>query len=515
MNKTNMLLIYPPLGSWDTVVRDIPLSLIYAAADSVKAGYEVKIIDLRVVGELWQNEIDNVVENGCDLIGISVMTGNPINTSLEVSRYIKGKYDVPIVWGGPHPTILPEQTLESEYIDYVIRDWGSKASKELLDHLTGKSIQKENITGLGYKENGLIKLASSHSQFEKINYLDLPYHLVDLSGKTYNRLNSGELLFPIYTSMGCPYQCSFCMSPRTYKKIKGKKWLAFDAQTEVLDHIQYLSDNFSFTRLQVYDDDAFVDLERMRQLLKGYIQRGFNKKYKIDFRGVRINELDKMDDEMFELLVEAGTELMFAGMESGSPRVLKIMKKGITKEQILRVNKKIAEYPSLKIHYNFFCGVPGETVEDLIETKDLLIQLVKDHPGCLLGRGGHWKPIPGSVLTDVAIEKYGVKMPANLEAWAKIDSKEAEIPNYPWYSQHKVNMISMLALAGVLLDSKFDNYSGNLHPLLRIPLSFALRLYKPIFNLRLKYNFCSFLFEAKLYRLFDLNLGKLLKKQNR
>ncbi len=512
MSKTDLLLIYPPLGSWDNVVRDIPLSLIYAATDSVKAGYSVKILDLRVIGKKWHNEVDQILSNGCNLVGLSVMTGNPIKTSLEISEYIKGKYDVPIVWGGPHPTILPEQTLESELVDFVIRDWGSKASKELLDYLTGKGGERRTILGLGYKVNGEVKLSPPQRSFERIDYRDLPYHLVDLNGNTYNRMNSGELLFPIYTSMGCPYKCSFCMSPRTYKKIKGKKWIAFDAQSEVLDHIQYLSDNFTFTRLQVYDDDAFVDQERMRELLKGYIKRGFHEKYKIDFRGARINELDRMDNEMFELLVEAGTELMFAGMESGSPRVLKIMKKGITKEQIIRVNKKLSNYPSIKIHYNFFCGVPGETIEDLIETKDILIQLVKDHPGCLLGRGGHWKPIPGSVLTDVAIDHYDVKMPETLEEWVEIDSKESAIPSYPWYSKRKVDMINMLALAGVLLDVKFDTFSVNLNPFVRSTLRVLLWLYKPIFRLRLKYNFCSFLIEAKLYRLFDLNLGKLLKK---
>ena len=104
--------------------KDIPLSLIYAAADSVKNGFDVKIIDLRLAGENWQKYVDDALQNGCTLVGFSVMTGNPISTSLRVSSYIKEKYNIPIVWGGPHPTILPEQTLSNPLVDYIIRDWG-------------------------------------------------------------------------------------------------------------------------------------------------------------------------------------------------------------------------------------------------------------------------------------------------------------------------------------------------------------------------------------------------------
>jgi radical SAM superfamily enzyme YgiQ (UPF0313 family) len=449
MNNTDILLVYPQLGSWDDVVRDIPLSLVYAATHAVKHDYDVKIIDLRLQPDNWQNTIDKILEKGCHLVGISVMTGNPISTSLKVSQYVREKFSVPTVWGGPHPTILPEQTLENSHVDFVIRDWGSKALYELITCLSGGSIAKENIAGLGYKENGQIRLNSPQTCFEMLAYSDLPYQLVNITASTYNRLQSGELIFPIYTSMGCPYKCNFCMSPAVYKKIKGKKWLAFDTQY-VLGHMEYLASKYEFHRFQVYDDESFVDLDRMYNLLSEYIRRGYHRKYKLDFRGARINELDQMDDDYFELLVKAGVELMFIGMESGSPQVLRLMNKGITVDQIIRVNRKLAEYPSIKPHYNFFCGIPGETFEDLILTKNLLLTLVKDHPGCYLGRGGHWKPIPGTVLTEVAVKEYGFKLPSCLEDWAKIDSRDAKPLVHPWYTSRSRRMIDLLTVAGMV-----------------------------------------------------------------
>ena len=204
MNPIDLLLIYPPLGSFDEIVRDIPLSLIYAATDSVKHGYEVRILDLRLQPGEWKERIDEVLQQGCSLVGLSVMTGNPIRTSLTISKYIKERSPVPIVWGGPHPTILPEQTLEDESIDFVIRDWGSKSLSALLGHLKNEPVPREGILGLGYKERGRILLNPPHCRFEVLDYTDLPYHLVDINGTQYNRLSDGEVIFPIFTALGCP-----------------------------------------------------------------------------------------------------------------------------------------------------------------------------------------------------------------------------------------------------------------------------------------------------------------------
>lgn len=509
MNGTDVLLIYPQLGSLDDVVRDIPLSLIYAATHSVKKGFKVRIVDLRLKGENWRQIIDNIFQNGCGLAGLSVMTGNPITTSLVISRYIKEKYGTPIVWGGPHPTILPEQTLENPYIDFVIRDWGSQALCQLIDYLKGNSTDKQRILGLGYKESGKIFLNNPQTSFEMLDFHDLPYDLVDISGKTYNRLKKEDLVFPIFTSMGCPYNCNFCMSPAVEKKIKGKKWIAYDVEY-VLGHIEYLSQRYQFNRIQIYDDVSFVDLDRMRDFLTGYIKRGYNKKYKIDFRGARINELDRMDHEFFRLLVNANVELMLVGMESGAPRILKLMNKGITVEQIISVNRKMAKYPSLKPNYNFFCGIPGETVEDLIQTKNILIQLIREHPRCYLGIGAHWKPIPGSVLTELAVKDYGLNLPASLEEWSVIDSIDAREIVHPWYTFKMRKMIDLLALSGAVLDRKAEDLTINLGPVIGRAFYYMILLYRPFLRLRLKFNFTAFLLETKLYKLVVTNFGRLL-----
>lgn len=497
MSELDILLIYPQLGSWDNMLRDLPLSLLYAAADSVKNGYTVKIFDCRLYGDRWKAPLDALLAGGCRLVGLSVMTGNPITTSLRISRYIKTKYDVPIVWGGPHPTILPEQTLENAYIDYIIRDWGSMPLYQLISHIKHKAVDLKDIDSLGYKENNDVKLTRPVCQFEMPDFRDIPYHLVDIQSGSYNRQYDNRLYFPIFTAVGCPYKCTFCMSPAVYKKIKGKKWIPYDVDV-ILDHIDYLLKTYAFSNLQVLDDDSFVDLNRMHEFFVKYIQRGFHKKLTLDFRGARINELDKMDDQYLALMEKANVSLLAIGVESGSDETLKRMGKGITVDQILRVSRRLRQYPTFRPHYNIFCGIPGETYEDLVKTKELMETLARENPNCFLGFAADWKPLPGSVMTETAVKDYNLKLPENLEAWAAIDSFDAKDIEHPWYTKEIKNYIRLLQVAGTALGQKVETVSGKENPgmsgLFSI-LNIFNNIYRPILKMRLKYNYSSFLLE--------------------
>lgn len=497
MNEVDVLLVYPQLGSWDNLLRDIPLSVIYAATDSVKKGHRVKILDCRLYPNTWREEIDRILKGGCSLVGLSVMTGHPITTSLEVSRYVKEKYGCPVVWGGPHPTILPEQTLENRYVDFVIRDWGSKPLSELVSHIKDKNSRFEDIVGLAFKRDGAIVMNPTTRQFEILDYRDIPYHLVEIDSHKYNRLNDNKIYFPIFTAIGCPYQCSFCMSPAVYGKIQGKKWIPFPVES-VFNHIEYLLEKYRITNLQIYDDDSFVNIERMREFLSGYVARGFQKTLKLDFRGARINELDKMDDGFLDLMVKANIEMLAIGVESGSDEALRRMKKGITVEQILRVSKKLERFPSLKPHYNIFCGTPGETYEDLVKTKDLMVRLVEDNPSCMLGFACDWKPLPGSVMTEVAVREYKLKLPASLEEWARIDSFDAEKITHPWYTKKTNNYIKLLQIVGMILGQKFETVSKEMSSRQFFAfktMGLLARAYRPFLKFRLRHNFSSFLVE--------------------
>jgi radical SAM superfamily enzyme YgiQ (UPF0313 family) len=172
------------------------------------------------------------------------------------------------------------------------------------------------------------------------------------------------------------------------------------------------------------------------------------------------------------------------------------MKKGITVEQIIRVNRKLARFPTLRPHYNFFCGVPGETYEDLLQTKELLLQLLKDHPGAYLGVGADWKPLPGSVMTDVAVKEYGLRLPQNLMEWASIDSFDARKIVHPWYTPRFNRMIKLLQITGALLDQKVPEFHRQLG-ILGFILFFLRIVYLPFLKTRLKLTSLPFWWNTK------------------
>jgi radical SAM superfamily enzyme YgiQ (UPF0313 family) len=339
-------------------------------------------------------------------------------------------------------------------------------------------------------------------------YRDLPYHLMDLNSPGYRRSYLGQRMFPMFTSLGCPYQCSFCVHPTIYRAINGKKWRPYPVQ-EVVEHMELLIERFGATHICLLDDTCFPDLGRMEQLFKLMLERGL--KVTLEIRGARINEIDRMTPEFIDLMVRAGGRIIMVGVESASDRVLKTMQKGISKAQILRANRKLAAFGQLTPHYNFIYGTPGETYEDLRETKDVIMRLVRDNPQAYIGFGGDWKPIPGSKMLTLAEERYGLKPPSTLDQWIDMDSSDSERKiTHPWYTRRHDNLIKTLQISSFVVNDGLARQTKDNHsPFFRLLRLMALA-YKPLAMFRLKANCYALPLEHDLWRLMIRLLPRLV-----
>jgi len=494
MSGSEILLIFPKLGSDDIFIKDIPVGLLYAATDVVKNGYKVKLLDLRLYKD-WKKALSDNLTDTVKVVGISVYTGYPIKTSLEISKFVKGSTHALVVWGGPHASIEPSHTLENENIDYLVRGYGAAAFGRLADHIFKRGVAIEEISGVSYKVQRKIIHNPVSEDLELIDYRDIPYELVGETMKAYSRFNSGEVFAPIYTSVGCPYQCAFCISPILYRD-KKVKWKAYPNE-EILSHIKYLRKKFNANHLSIYDDDAFIDLDRIKNLLRMIKTENVN--MKISFRGVRVNELDRIDQETLKLLEDVGATHFQVGVESGSDRILGMMQKGITVEQVLRVNRKLSKFDKLVPLYNLMTGIPGETLDELKDTIDIMIKLIDENPGCLVGYPVKFKPYPGSELFDLAVE-MGLGRPKRLEDWIKYDSAESDI-YFPWYTPRYNHFIKMAQVASYFVDNKAVKEIKGTTIFNRI-LRFISRIYQPIAYLRLKYKFDKLLIEDCFIKIF-------------
>ncbi len=493
------LLVYPVLGSMDSMVVDLPLSILYAAADSMKRGYRLDLIDLRCESRGWKEIIDERLKKGVRLVGISVMTGQPLKNARDVSRYVKANYPgVKVVWGGPHVTVIPE-TIEEPFVDFLVRGYGSQALASLIEALRSDEPDFASIEGLSYTdENGEYRHNQRAAEFEILSHEDIPYDLIDIRSPHYERSIQGRRLFPIFTSIGCPYQCAFCVHPTIYKEINGAKWKAYE-EDEVIEHIEFAIEKYQADHICFIDDTSFPKIERMRNLFKKIIAKKLN--ITMEFRGARINEIRKMDDEFFRLMIEAGGRLLMVGVESGSDRVLKGFQKGITQAQILEVNRTLAQYPELQCYYNFIYGTPGETYEDLIETKKMVLQLLAENPKAYFGFGGDWKPIPGTKTLEVAEKDFGYVAPKTLDEWIEMDSSDAaDKIVHSWYTDEHNQLIKLMQITSFVVDDKIIKETAANKTLLFRLLRTMSRAYKPIAFYRLRNNDTRFLFEYTLWQ---------------
>lgn len=488
-------MVQPNTSLTGSFIRMLPIGLLYASSKIVKEGFPVHILDARIKPSSWKRDLEELINDRTVIVGITVMSGVSIKESIKISRYVKSKWPgIYIVWGGPHPTFSPHDVLQELSVDFVIRGYGSEPFYKLFHYLSDKDscYSLDKINGLSWRDNsGGIHNTEVTNGFEFINYKDIPYHLIK-DFTDYRHIEGNERVFPMYSVMGCPYKCAFCSSPAQYSKF-GKKWLPYPLE-EVIGHIRMVKDRYGATFIYFIDDDSFVDLHHVENIIDEIKRCGFE--LKLGFRGARVNEVTRMSDEFLEKLRDAGTNTMHIGVESGSDRILKLMNKNITVDQIIEMNKKLARHNKIKVFYNFIVGFPTETISETKMTRDLILRLVRDNPSCCIIPLNKPRPLPGTELYDLSV-RHGYKCPETLEEWGEYDVESSDY-NPVWLSNEHNKFIRMMFLCMYFIDDKIFKLveeSSFRYKLLKI---LAL-LYKPVALFRFKNGFCQLLIEDKLY----------------
>lgn len=488
-------MVYPYQGFSGTYAKHMPLSLLYAVTEVVKDDFDVRLLDTRTVPGDWRPALKELLTDETLCVGFSVMSGSPINHAIAMGRYVKSvNPDIDVVWGGPHATFYPEHIIRDEWsVDYVVSGYASKSFHALCRALAGDGALEE-VNGLAWREEGEIRVNPDMQKgFEFIDYRDIPYHLLgDLS--QYGQFDQDRRIFSMYSAMGCPYQCAFCSSPAQYATIEGKKWVPY-AASQVVDHIEYVVKEFGANYIYFIDDDSFPSLKHVESIIDEISER--NLPVGLGFRGARINEIKKMSHEFLDKLAAAGTDIMHIGAECGSDRLLQLMKKNCTVDDIIEINRKLAKHPSISAGYNFITGLPTETLDELKMTRDLMLRLVEDNPNCILFQPNKFRPLPGTELYEVARETWGYEMPDTLEAWSEIEV-EKDI-SAQWYEKGMVSFCNLLLITSYFIDNKISRITEGKTLFYRFVRAVNW-LYRPFARWRLKYGISQFLFEYWAYR---------------
>jgi anaerobic magnesium-protoporphyrin IX monomethyl ester cyclase len=399
-----VLLIYPATDTEQMSI--IPLSLLYVAQPLLEENIHVEIIDQRFERDFF-NRLGQRIHSDLICIGISCITGPQIAQVARISEFIRKRSSVPIVLGGPHATLLPEQTLDSGLVDYVVIGKGEAAFlrfvKALKRNESVKSFEK-----IGFKENGSIIV--NRGAIKEINVRKIPYHLFFQYGK--------PPAIPIVSSFGCPHRCAFCAVKILYPKY-------FERPT---DDVMFMIEEAMSLKPQLInfiDDNFLLNRKRVKEILSQCWRKGFN------FQSLctgRVDEVLRLDDDTLRFLRERGIVGIFFGIESGSKKILELVNKGITPEMVLKLNLRLRK-EGIMPHYSFMAGFPTETKDDLVKTIRLMDRLKKENPRAVIWKLNKYTPYPGTELFDLAIQE-GFKPPERFEEWSHIYfySKEYGLP---------------------------------------------------------------------------------------
>jgi len=477
-----VILVNPDLGfSWAGYMNkpNLPLAILHVGSAVSRAGFEVDLIDQRVEKD-WESRLLAGLREEPLCVGISSMTGTQILGGLAVAEIVRRHCRAPIVWGGIHPSLMPEQTLANPLVDFVVRGEGEATMTELCGVLAGRGDPAE-VHGVSYRETGRVRHNPDREHIDLDATDPLDYELLDLS--RYIRTVNGRRAVNFITSRGCPHACKYCYAGRFH----GRHWRALSVE-HVLARLRALMDRYGVNSFWFDDDEFFVNLERTRELLEGL--RKLNVTW--SSRGARIDSILRMDDRFLDLVVESGCHRLASGVESGSDRILAMIGKSITREDARSAMRRLRErnlYPRV----NFMMGFPTETMEDLRMTVSLALELSRDNPRLLFAPFSFFTPYPGCDLFDMAVE-HGFEPPDALAKWARM---RLTVFNASWVPRAMWTPIRMLAFTTPFLNESVDTRPSR-------GVRMLSRLYRPLARSRIRHFFFRFPLEIALAK--GLNL---------
>jgi len=393
----------------------LPLGILSVGSALKKSGLEVKLIN--ITEKEIDKTVDEIIGLNPDFLGVSVMTGIQTRHSTELCKKIKEKRkELPIVWGGIHPSLLPEQCLKEDYIDFVVIGEGEITVREFTEKIkNGDNL--EDIKGLGHKDGDKIIINASREFISNLDDYRLDFGLLDMN-KYLFKLKDSQKAVAYKTSRGCTFNCAFCYN-RAFNRGKWRTW----SVDSVIEDIDFLKKNHGVDAIKFYDDNFFIDKNRALEILE---KTGIPAHTEI--------RIDMITDDLAKRLKELKVSEFLIGIESGSDRMLRLIDKGYTVDKIKEGVKILAKY-DLYTTYSTIVGLPTETEEEFNKTLELMYWVHKNHQRAGFTMGAYL-PYPGSSMYDFAIER-GFKPPSKTEDWGNIDRFRKDFTS-PWIDNKKV-----------------------------------------------------------------------------
>ncbi|MDQ5823353.1 MAG: B12-binding domain-containing radical SAM protein [Chloroflexota bacterium] len=401
----------------------MPLALLAVGSALDPTRYEVKIID----GRLEADPLGAVLRETKDALclGISVLTGEPLRDALEVSRAAKREFpNLPVVWGGWHPSLFPAECLAEPSVDIAVSGQGEATFAEVVARLDGGA-NLSGVQGVTWRDSEGNVLTNPARPTADVNLF--PRHNYDLIDVEAYYRHKGKRQLDYISSVGCRFRCAFCADPFVYNR----SWYGLTA-TRIAQELGELSRKYPFEEVAFQDETYFTRRERVEEICRAFLDAGL----RFTWTGtMRADQGHRLPDETLTLCRQAGLRRVMIGVEAGTDEMLKRIKKDITVAQVFTTAEKLVRHRIGAI-WNFIVGFPDEPEESFEATMEIakrLRAMSHDFEAAVF----FYKPYPGNELAE-QVRAANYAFPCSLEEWADFDYVGSA---GPWVSREKFQRV--------------------------------------------------------------------------
>jgi anaerobic magnesium-protoporphyrin IX monomethyl ester cyclase len=405
-----IVFFFPAFSSQEATA---PLGILAVSTPLLRAGYHVRIIDSTITPDFQKRVIAEMRDALC--LAVSLVTGPMIRETVQVARAVKSMYpDKPVILGGWHPSLLPDQTLAAEYVDIVVAGQGEDALLEVVQRI-GADEPLDGIPGVGFKREGRLRL-NVPRPLKPIR--ELPRKAYELADFDAYQKVCGRRWAMYTSSLACPYNCAYCTNDAVY----GRKWNGLDPE-QVAQETTDLVSRYNLSLLWIVDDNFLVDRERALLIAEGILRRNVKFDWSIQ---ASTNLVTRLTVEELKLLRRSGLSQVSQGADTGSPKVMRLMKKDFQKlENVYEAAARLTD-AGIRPSFNIIFGFPGEGEAERRESIRMVMDICRRFPGAEFWTN-IFTPFPGAPIMERAFE-LGIEVPRTLEGWADFFPRYVTLP---------------------------------------------------------------------------------------
>lgn len=374
--------------------------------------HDVRVLDAQVE-RMDYGQIQTYAESfRPDVAGITAMTFTLLDVLKTIEAVKAGRQDTKIVVGGPHVHLFPEETINLGNVDFAVMGEGEIAFKELLDYIDSPEALRD-VQGLVFKDGDEMVNTGARPLMRDLDALPFAARHLTPVNKYSSLLMKRDPVTTVFTSRGCPFRCTFCDRPNLGKRFRVR------SPKNVVDELEACT-KMGIYEFLIYDDTFTCQKQRVIDICQEIRRR------KLDIGFDVRTRVDTVNEEMIKEMAMAGCGGIHYGVEAGTERILKILKKEITIDRVKHI-VKVTQQAGIPVLAYFMIGNPTETREDIFTTFRVINDVSPDYVHMTI-----LSPFPGTALYQDALNRGVIER----DVWKEYAQNPTPDFEPPYWGEH-------------------------------------------------------------------------------